>query len=287
MAERTSFEHSARANRIPSRSLASAAFSPGLRKVYACVRGVPVLGPMARAVAASFVPRGRRVWAQVHAGFAQGLWLNADPRYERLFVEGTYEAGIQKLLAEHLGQTATFYDVGSHIGFFSLIAARLVGQSGRVFAFEADPQNVRRIKQHVSRNGSDQISVVAAAVWSRPGTLRFEPGGQSSSRNTGAIVTHTSQCLRETFLVESTTLDEFAMTHRPPDVVKVDIEGAEAEALKGAEKLFSNVRPHLICEVHDAANARFLERWSQDMRYTLRWLQPPGPFPAQLVGSPN
>src|ERR1019366_5321984 len=126
-----------------------ASMSLRLQNLYALVQGVPLLGELARRVVAHALPHGTRVWAQTRVGLAKGLWLNLDPRFERHYAEGYYEPAIQKILAEKLSSGGTFSDAGGHIGFVSLIAARLVGDSGAVYSFEADPENAGRINQHV------------------------------------------------------------------------------------------------------------------------------------------
>jgi FkbM family methyltransferase len=65
----------------------------------------------------------------------------------------------------------TFYDIGAHIGFFSLLAARIVGPFGHVISFEADPEVAARLRENLARNGFDQATVVQKAVWSEPTTV--------------------------------------------------------------------------------------------------------------------
>ena len=68
---------------------------------------------------------------------------------------------------------ACFYDVGAHIGFYSLLAARLVGQGGHVVAFEPDPANAAVLRENITRNNLGQIEVVPVALWSHCGVVAF------------------------------------------------------------------------------------------------------------------
>lgn len=266
------------------RALAYASFSHRFRALYGSVQTLPVLGEIARRVLARMLPHGRRVWVKVRAGLAQGLWLNVDPRYENAYAEGLYELTLQKVLAGSLSQGATFYDVGAHIGFFSLIAARLVGVSGRVFAFEADPENSRLIEQHASRSGFAQIRVLPVAVWSQSGTLHFQRALESSSRNTGSVLGAPSdQGLGEAIEVKAVTLDEFARNHGAPTLIKVDVEGGEGDVFRGADWLIANVKPVLICEVHNEDASSFIERYLVERRYSVGWLGPEPRFPRHLL----
>ena len=278
---------SAKADRSAWPLAARASLSLALQSLYASVRALPVLGRLARRLVARALPRGCRVWIPARAGLAQGLWLNVDPRFEREYAQGSYETAIQKALAEQLCEGGTFYDVGAHIGFFSLIAARLVGESGAVFAFEADPGNAGRVEQQVLRNGFPQITVCPLAVWSRCGTLRFQSGAVFSSHNQGSVVgTGGEAGAAAAIEVNALSLDAFAESHRAPTLVKIDVEGGEIEVLRGAERLFSKVRPTLICEVHDWGFMEFIESYLAEKQYSLQWLTRESQFPCHLLAQP-
>lgn len=266
---------------------ARASVSHRFQDFYAAVKALPVFGGLARSVAAHALPRGCRVWIQPRAGLAQGLWLNADPRFELGYAEGSYEPAVQRALAEHLCNGGTFYDVGAHIGFLSLIAARLVSKLGTVYAFEAEPQNAERIRQHAVANGFAQIQVFPAAVWSRPGTLRFQPASEFSSHNQGSIVAAGGEPAAPGIIeVNALSLDVFAENHRSPMLIKIDVEGGEVQVLRGAERLFSVSRPALICEIHHQDSVRFIESYLTARQYALQWLTGESRFPRHLLGLP-
>jgi hypothetical protein len=77
----------------------------------------------------------------------------------------------------------------------------------------------------------------------------------------------------------------YASFRRPNE--KLELERAEFNVLNGAEKLFTHSRPHLICEVHDPANASFVEAWLKIRAYELRWLDTNSGFPRQLLAAPK
>src|SRR5271170_3898838 len=122
-----------------------AASSPALQSLYAKIRGVPVLGACAHSVMLRLMPAGTRLAIRVRKGTGAGLRLSLDPRYEAQYAAGFHETVLLACLAAHLKPGDVLYDVGAHIGYISLVAARLVGPSGKVFAFEADPENAIRI----------------------------------------------------------------------------------------------------------------------------------------------
>lgn len=229
------------------------------------------------------------MWARVAVGFGKGLRLCADPRYEQDYLNGVHESLIQEAILRHLQRGGVFYDVGAHIGFFSLLAARAVGEEGEVAAFEADPENAARIREHVDRNALAQVRVFPLAVWSKCCRVRFERASQFSSRNQGAVVQASDTALgaADGIEVEATTLDSYARDHRPPTVIKVDAEGGEAEVLEGAAMVFSEAKPVLLCEVHHSKDADAVENWLRQKGYTLEWLTWAPQFPRHLLARPQ
>ena len=210
-----------------------------------------------------------------------------DPRFEMLYADGQYEAPLQRTLSAYLSPGSVFYDVGAHIGIVSMFGARLVGKSGRVFAFEADPDNAARIKENVRCNNLDQVTVVPRAVWSSTGRLSFGRASAHSSRNQGAVATDSAATGEEIVEVEGVCLDEFSTDQRMPTLIKIDVEGSEAEVLRGSERLVAQARPVLICEVHHARAVEDVTQWLQSRGYVFEWLEDPPKLPRQLLAKPG
>ncbi len=230
------------------------------------------------------MPAGTRLAIHVRNGTGEGLRLSLDPRYETEYAAGFHETALLECLAADLKPGDVLYDVGAHIGYISLVAARLVGPQGKVFAFEADPDNGRRITGHAEMNALPQVELVGAAVWSERKMLSFYRAAATSSRNTGAVTTlEQGQSADGVIVVEAETLDHFAADHRSPAVVKIDVEGAEEEVLKGAEEVFRRSKPTLICEVHNERAAEGVAAWLARMGYQSKWLTTGAGFPRHLV----
>lgn len=220
----------------------------------------------------------------VRAGQAAGLSLSIDPRYEVQYAAGLHENRLLECLASHLRPGDTFYDVGAHVGFVTLVAARLVGPQGKVFAFEADPENSARTGDHARMNSLPQVEVVCSAVWSESTTLSFARAADASSRNTGAIAQFVEDSdAGQVISIPAITLDRFAEEHRAPNVIKIDVEGAEGDVLKGAEAVFREARPILICEVHHADACAAVSEWLAQREYRWEWLSQEAQFPRHFV----
>ena len=151
--------------------------------------------------------------------FDHGCWL------------GSFEIEKQQRLRDRLREGMTVFDIGAHVGFYTLLLARAVGDSGKVIAFEPWPANVTDCLAHVRMNHLGNVVVVPAAVTKTPG-LAFFASGESTS--TGRLA-RTDTGIRVTCV----TLDELlkAGGFPVPDVIKVDVEGAESQVLEGAETL--------------------------------------------------
>jgi len=222
------------------------------------LRKAPVLGRLAHYVSHRLLPGDYRVWRQVESGAAAGLWLKVNPRTAEQLCKGHAEPAIQKLLAEHLRPGMVFYDAGANIGFFSLLAARLVGETGRVFAFEPDPDIAARLRENARRNAFSWLTSVEAAVYSRGGAIQFERASQldSPDRGTGRVTQAQRGANGNTppgdATVNALTLDDFVQDHAQPDMLKIDVEGAEVEALRGARQLLHQRHPLILCELHSA-----------------------------------
>jgi FkbM family methyltransferase len=194
----------------------------------------------------------------VAAGEAAGLRLvanHADPNFAR----GTYERPLQSFIAEHLAEGDVFYDIGANIGFFSLIAARRVGPAGRVYAFEPVPENAAAISRSARLNGFDAVDVFNVAVGSNNGRTELMLARHIGGATLASVGPPPD--LRGTIEVEIVTIDTLIAQRglRPPTLVKVDVEGAELEALTGMVATVRTHRPTVLYEVDDA-NCAGLQR---------------------------
>ena len=168
--------------------------------------------------------------------------------------------------ALRFGRGAVVYDIGSHVGTLALGVARLVGQWGRVVAFDGDPDNTANLRESSSRNHLDtQLEVVHAAVWSYTSSrgIRFRRGG--IRRSQGGVEVNGQRPVAgtgEVMSVPAVTLDDFIATGGPvPQLVKIDVEGGEYEVLRGGANLFASQRPLIIAEVHHQEAAEQIGVW--------------------------
>jgi FkbM family methyltransferase len=227
-------------------------FGRMFQRHYQSLRGMgklPLVGPVLTWAASRAVPRDARVWMQVKAGPAEGIWLELNPRTATATMNGTGERRELEIVREHLRPGMTFYDVGANIGIFSMMAARVVGPGGQVVAFEADPEIAERLREHARRNSFAWVNVEQKAAWRESGTVMFERVDASVSPDRG--VGHVVDSKNERVVsLDAIALDDCLAKYRPPDFIKCDVEGAEGEVFQGARRLLASHRPRVLCEIH-------------------------------------
>jgi FkbM family methyltransferase len=172
----------------------------------------------------------------------------------------------------------------------ALGATQLVGDLGRVVAFDGDPENVERSRGNSVRNGLEgHLQVVHAAVWSRTardgisfrrGTTARSQGGVEADGNRPVLARG------EIINVPAITLDDFvAAGGPPPQLVKIDVEGGEYEVLRGV-RLFATQRPLIIAEIHHQQAAEQITAWLNEYQYEAQWNIPEEKFPRRLFAWP-
>jgi FkbM family methyltransferase len=167
-------------------------------------------------------------------------WLVSSQRHA--FWLGAYEPEMQRLFVKVVKPGGVFYDIGANVGFYSLLASQLVGV-GKVIAFEPSPENVRYLRRHLDLNRCSNVQILDLAICDREGYAHFAEDGAGSM---GRIESHGS------LQVRTSTLDALlrAQTIPPPDYLKMDIEGAEFQALSGAAHCFQQHKPVLFLATH-------------------------------------
>jgi FkbM family methyltransferase len=233
----------------------------------------------------------RHVWVQVQAGFAQGMWMHLRIPEEAGFWRGEHEPELQKTLLSMVHPGDVVYDVGAHLGSIALGTARLVGATGKVVAFDGDPENIARLQENSARNDLQaNLQVVHAAVWSHSlqQGISFRRGRAGTTGGVEADGQRPVLGDGEVIHVPAITLDDFVARGGPaPQLIKIDAEGGECEVLLGAANLFASPRPRLIVEVHHQQADERIRAWLDEFRYAAEWRIPAENFPRSLIAWPR
>lgn len=186
------------------------------------------------------IPRGRTV--PILATPARGRrWIVGSGPHSCWL--GWNELSKRQHLARDLRPGDVVYDVGANVGSYTILASVLVGSAGRVIAFEPVAENVAYLRSHVTLNRLDNVDVVDAAVGAHTGTSRFR---WHDDRLQGRLDPDGPA------VVPVVALDEFVGRDgiRPPDCIKIDVEGGELSVLQGAAALLRDVRPVVFLATH-------------------------------------
>jgi FkbM family methyltransferase len=179
-------------------------------------------------------------------GPCRGLRYRIFPGYGWSYIYGGSERNLVRVMKQFVHTGSTVYDLGANYGMHTLLFARLVGLPGRVYAFEPHPQVFAALQEHVALNGLQRVVPIRKAVCGITGLAFFDP---TDCRSQGRLTGSTSAPLR----VQTTTLDDFVYRHhaKPPDFMKIDIEGSAGAALRGALRTLCEHRPTIVVELHD------------------------------------
>jgi len=178
------------------------------------------------------------------------MYVNTDDRYiGPLLIMQAYERQQTRLFKGILGPGMVVLDIGANIGYYSLIAARIVGPAGTVYAFEPEPRNHELLVKNINLNGYSNVTPIQKAVSNKHGKVRLfidrvNLGAHSFSRdnnekNAGSIE------------VEATTVDDFLgglSQDNEVDLIRMDVEGAEGLVIEGANHTLRNSNVKLMME---------------------------------------
>lgn len=204
---------------------------------------------------------------KLHSGPLEGTLYNGcrvhcDIReniQQILYFFGYYEAIESFFTMSLLREGDTMIDAGANLGYFSLVGAKSVGSKGKVHAFEPVANNFKLLEAHLKMNSLQaQVAANPVGLWDETATLEF---GQplKTEHNHGSFAIEANEDLTNKVTCEVTTLDSYAEKVQLPGLrlMKMDIEGAELNAIKGGLKTLEKFRPFIIAEMCRGTSARF------------------------------
>ena len=180
-----------------------------------------------------------------YSALSDGLWMSL----------GLYERDGQRWLRGHLAGNPNFIaiDAGSYLGFYSLLIARLLHQTGggTVYAFDPNPENIACVQRSAAANPDAKVVTVCKALGSHCGSICGSVGREISMVNLSLAAAADSPRF------EIVTLDSLFESGQLPraDFLKIDVDGFEVELLRGAERLLAACRPRILIELHTHALA--------------------------------
>jgi FkbM family methyltransferase len=201
-------------------------------------------------------------------------------------VQHNHDSFLIDFLQKQNIEGSTIFDIGAHIGISTLCFAKLVGPQGHVAAFEPNQYNKERLEENLKENPdlSAHVDIYNYAVSNTDGEIEFVysaniEGGTSSGSFISEADTHLSKDIYEKEIgfirqrVPGYTLDTLTTKiGRVPDVIKIDVEGAEFLVLEGGKNYFTHNHPILLIEIHSIFNMLKVSELLHSYQYTFSLL---------------
>jgi FkbM family methyltransferase len=201
------------------------------------VRAVKVLGPYLIALEPS----------EIVAYDSITMELDLQEFVQQYIYFNVYEPHVKWLLRSLLEPGKSFFDIGAHVGYYTLLAAHAVGPKGVIHSFEANPGTFELLSKNVRRNDFGRILLNRVALTDMNGEVRFcideiRPASSSLSGKGADRLTELS--------VPSVTLDSYIESNSVTmlDLIKIDIEGGEVRVFRGGQETLSRFRPDIVGE---------------------------------------
>ncbi len=214
----------------------------------------------------------------ITGGPIQGMWLIAGTRvwYSKHFWDGTYEADLCRFLQQTVEPGWVCYDIGANLGYHAMIMAQRAGEAGQVYAFEPLSEARDVLASNVEINGLRNVVVVGSAVSRKSGSsqlaqyMDIDQSTLMDPEDTSLLNKIKKNPLRRAVTCEVTTIDDFVGAgHRPPSLMKIDVEGGEVDVLAGARQTLTEHGPAVLCETHGAERARAVHAMLVEHDYEL------------------
>lgn len=206
----------------------------------------------------------------------------ADVATRHFLVKNSYcEPEVVHLMARVLRPGDFAVDAGANIGFFTMVMSKLVGETGRVIAFEPGINNTFKLKENLKLNNVTNVEVIEQPLWERHEKVTFhlmQDSGLNSIKDTGGVL-----CTQE---LQATSLYDYCEI--APRLIKLDVEGAEEYVLKGLHPQVHNSPPFIVCEVYPTTLKYFgcspesLRATMKQRGYDTFILHPDGAYPTRV-----
>lgn len=216
--------------------------------------------------------------------------LKLDPTgvWQHEMISGEYDNELFSKIKELNLTGKVIYDIGAHIGYHSLAFAVISGNAGRIFAFEPNPANVTRANEIILLNPTlqNRITVLNRALSDHTGSTSFlSTDDVEGGTSTGGFIDDASTLWeRDRYIdkvgfkkteVKIDTIDDLIKTKQtlPPDLLKIDVEGAEQLVLAGAKATIRDYHPTIIVEFHSIYSAYSCMSFLQEYNYSTQVLK--------------
>jgi FkbM family methyltransferase len=245
------------------------------------VKELPLLAALQRRLVARFL-FDREFLHQINAGPAKGLNLLVRLPEDKGIWTGTEEVAFTQAIRSAIREGDVCIDAGAWHGLFAGVMA-LAG-ARKVYMFEPLPGNCTRLRKMMKLNPNLSLELIQAALSDKSDSSLFQVGTSDRGTLAGSPIAAGG---REEIRIQTAALDDCLSSGKivAPDVIKMDIEGAELLALQGARRLLTRFRPKLFMEIHSRDLASRCEAFLTGLSYKVTVLET-GKSPDEIAGPP-
>lgn len=233
------------------------------------IKHIPLVAGLQRLYFRKFLS-GREFLHEINAGPARGLIYPISLPLDKAIWAGTYESDLASAVVAAVNQGDVCYDVGAYRGFFSGVFA-LAG-AGEVIAFEPFPDNYAQLQRLAASNPQLPLRLERIALGREEGLAEFNVMPDSSMGKLAGSSFQTDAPRASVLQVPLRTIDGLISEngYPPPQIMKIDVEGTEADLLQGAMKTLQTVRPILFIEAHSQELANKCTELLEGIGYSVR-----------------
>lgn len=157
------------------------------------------------------------------------------------------EIKIIKFLIKNFKNEDVFYDIGANYGFYTLLAQEFI-TNGEIYAFEPNPKIFKLLRENARLDVFKNTFLNQVALSDKTGEIDFYDREVDRHSGGSSLIKHSHFRKYNVIKVRATTLDEYILDHKPPTIIKIDVEGGEPFVLRGAFKLLKKHNPIIIME---------------------------------------
>jgi FkbM family methyltransferase len=224
---------------------------------------IPLVGPAFKRVYLTLFAgegRVRPIQRGLLAGMRYYQYRWSTPRED--LVETNWADPAAEAFVQLVAGKRRIFDVGANWGFYVLLAHKHRDAGCEIVAFEPHPQSAKELRTQIVLNEVTQATVVPAALSDRAGAIEFVDTGSAIGQKVAAVDKDFGWARR--ISLPAITLDEAAEKYGAPDLIKLDVEGAENLVLEGGKRVLTEQRPTLLVEVHgEECAGRFYDLMDQ------------------------
>lgn len=177
---------------------------------------------------------------------------------------------IKKIVAKNLNSGEIFIDVGANIGAISFLGSKIVGKSGKVYAFEPEEKNLHIFQKNISFNNLNNINLVPLACTEKSGFATFNISKNSGEHSLGETISPSN--IIKSIKIKTISLDDFTKKNNINKIklIKIDVEGQELSVLRGAKSILKKASPKLLFECWDKNKFEAIAKLLDSYNYKIK-----------------